>query len=109
MSPAHKAFVQRVIAEGIEPASSFPDGPYAGGTLNYRSKDMVEFQTPASTEGLGTASRLQKNGSPISGVAILFGQEPDLLQLWVRLSPETKDLTQFIIQQTEREAAHFRQ
>ncbi len=105
--PSHKAFVQRVIAEGIEPASSFPYGPYARDTLNYRSKEVVEFQTPAFTEGLGTASRLQMNGSPIKGVAILFGEEPNLLQLWVRLSPDTQDLTQFIIQQTEREARHF--
>jgi hypothetical protein len=103
--PTHKAFVRRVIAEGIEPASSFPYGPYPKDTLNYRSKNIVEFQTPAFAEGLGTSSRLQMNGSPIKGVAILFGDEPNLFQLCVRLSPETADLAQLIIQQTEREAA----
>ncbi len=105
--PTRKAFVQDVIAEGIEPANSFPFGPYAGDVLNYRSKDIVEFQTPADTEGLGTASRLQKNESPISGVAILFGEEPNLLQLCVRLSPESRDLARFIIRQAEREVADF--
>jgi hypothetical protein len=105
--PAHKAFVQAVIAEGIEPASSFPFGPYAGDTLKYPTKDIVEFLTPAHTDGLGTASWLRKNDSPISGAAILFGKEPNLLQLSVRLPQQASDLTQFIIQQTEREAPHF--
>jgi hypothetical protein len=105
--PAHKAFVERVIAEGIEPASSFPYGPYAEDTLKYRSENIVEFWTPPQTEGLGTASRLRKNANPISGVAILLGG-PDLLGLWLRLPSETSDLTPLIIQQTEREATRFR-
>jgi hypothetical protein len=105
--PAHKAFVERVIAEGIEPASSFPFGPYPADTLKYRSENIVEFATPPRAEGLGTASRLQRNGSPIIGVAILVGGEPNLLRLWVRLPLETNDLAQFIIQETEHEAARF--
>ena len=59
------------------------------------------------TEGLGTASRLQKNDSPICGVAILFGEEPRLLQLSVRLPSETSDLAQLIVEQTEPEAARL--
>lgn len=105
--PAHKAFVEGVIAEGIESASSFPYGPYPADTLKYRSKDVVEFVTPARTEGLGTASRLQKNDSSISGVAILIGEEPNLLKVCVRLPSGLSDLTQFIIQQAERDAAHY--
>ena len=105
--PAHKAFVRAVIAEGIVPASSFPSGPYAGDTLKYRTKNIVEFLTPAYTDGLGTASRLQKNDSPISGAAVLFGEEPNLVQLSVRLPRQASDLTQFIIQQSEREVAHI--
>jgi hypothetical protein len=105
--PAHKAFVEKVIAEGIEPASSFPFGPYPADTLKYRSENIVEFATPPRAEGLGTASRLQKNDGPITGVAILVGEEPNLLRLWVRLPLETNDLAQFIIQETEQEAARF--
>jgi hypothetical protein len=74
--PDCQEFVDNVIAEGIEPASSFPSGPYPADTLKYRGKNIVEFRTPANKDGLGTASRLQKNHSPISGVAILFGEEP---------------------------------
>lgn len=105
--PAHKAFVEGVIAEGIEPASSFPYGPYPADTLKYRGENIVEFQTPAQTEGFGTASRLQKNDSPIYGVAILFGEESNVIQLSVRLPSEASDLTQLIAEQTEREAARF--
>ncbi len=105
--PGHEAFVQSVIAEGIEPASSFPSRPYPTDTLKRRAKNVVEFLTPAHADGLGTASRLQKNDSPISGVVILFGEEPNLLQLSVRLREKDSNLTQFIIQWTEQEVAHF--
>ena len=104
--PAHRAFVEGVIEEGTEPASSFPFGPYPKDKLIYRSKEMVEYQTPANTDGLGTNSRLKKDANPISGVAILMGETPDLLLLSVRLSPNLADLTSTIVQQVERDAAH---
>jgi len=102
--PAHKSFVERVIAEGIEPAKSFPFGPYPEDKLTYRSKLMVEYETPANTEGLGTNSRLKKNAYPISGAAILIGDTPDLMFLAVHLSPDLADLASPIIQQLERDA-----
>ena len=105
--PARKEFVEGVIAEGIEPASSFPYGPYPVDSLKYRGENVVEFSTPAQAEGLGTDSRLQKNDTPISGAALLVGEEPDLLRVWVRLPSENSDLSQLIIQQTEREAARL--
>jgi hypothetical protein len=105
--PAHMNFVRKVIAEGLEPADAFPSGPYPTDRMVYRSKEMVEYQTPANTEGLGTDSLLQKNDSPISGVAILFGEDPDLLELSVRLPPQFGDLTRVIIQQIEREAVRL--
>jgi len=63
----------------------------------------VEFLTPANTEGLGTQSRLLKNGDPINGVAILFGEDSNLLQLSVRLPTDLRYLAPIIISQTERE------
>jgi hypothetical protein len=99
--PAQKSFVERVIAEGIEPASSFPVGPYPEDKLTYRSKRLVEYETPASAEGLGTNSRLKKNAYPIRGVAILIGDTPDLMLLAVRLPPDLTDLASPIIQQLE--------
>jgi hypothetical protein len=106
--PEHKTFVQDVIAEGIEPAASFPFGPYPKDKLTYRSKRVVEFETPAYSAGLGTDSRLQRNSSPIAGVAILFGQEPNLLQVSTRISEEGRDLVRLIVAQAEREAAASR-
>lgn len=102
--PAHKAFVRKVIAEGIEPASNFPFGAYPNDKLTSKSKDRVEYQTPAQMDGLGTRTRLLKNAEPISGVEILVGGTPDLLSLAVRLPPDLSDLAPTIIQQVELEA-----
>jgi hypothetical protein len=104
--PAQRPFVEGVIAEGIEPASSFPFGPYPDDKVTYRSKQIVEYETPANRDGLGTDSRLKKNAYPISGVAILTGEPPALLLLAVRLSPDLTDLASPIVQQLERDAQH---
>lgn len=104
--PARRAFARTVIDDGTEPASSFPFRPYPNDKLTYRSREIVEFQTPANTEGLGTNSSLQSNADPICGVAILMGKVPDLLQLSVRLPIAQAGLTPFIIGQVERDTAH---
>ena len=103
--PDFKAFAQQVIAEGIEPASSFPSGPYPQDKLRYVDRKTVEFETPANTKGLGTDSRLQIDASPIQGVAVLFGSEMDLVQLSVRLSEKDRDLVRPIIGRIEGEVA----
>jgi hypothetical protein len=100
--PTYKAFVTAVIESG--PASSFTFGPYPKDALTYKSKTVVEYKTPAQTDGLGTHSSLTKNGSPIYGVAILVGQTPDLLLLSVRLPPDLTKLTPAVIHQVERDA-----
>jgi hypothetical protein len=103
--PARKAYVESVIRGGEEPASEFPFGPYPKDKLTYRSNAMVEYQTPANSDGLGTDySQLKKNGDPISGVAILVGREPNLVVTSIRLPSELTALTPAIIQQAERDA-----
>ena len=101
--PAHKAFVQRVIDEGLEPASDFPFGPYPKDKLTYHGDSIVEYQTPPHAEGLGTTGSLRANDYPISGVEILQGGEPDLIGLAVRLPPALGGLAPLIIQQIERD------
>jgi hypothetical protein len=103
---ARRQFVEDVIEEGIELASSFPLGPYPGDKLVYRNDQTVEYETPANTDGLGTNSRLKKSAYPISGVAILTGETPDLMFLAVRLPPDLTDLTSPVIQQPERDVEH---
>lgn len=103
--PSHRGFARDVIGEGIEPASAFPSGPYLKDKLTYKSREIVEYETPPGGMGLGTQSWLLKNADPISGVAILVGQTPDLVHLSARLSPRMVDLAAVIVQQVERDAA----
>ena len=89
--PGYRAFASRVW-EGID--LPFPPGPYPNDILTHRSKTVVEYNTPAQTEGLGTHfSWLKKNDTPVTGAAILLGDPPDLLLLSVRLPPEVARLT----------------
>jgi len=99
--PAHMNFAQNVIAEGIEPKSDFPVGPFPGDKLNYLSQEVVEYQTPPNVAGLGTQSRLLKGADPIAGVAILAGPDTDLVQLSARLPPALAGLEQTIAHQVE--------
>jgi hypothetical protein len=103
--PAYKQFAQNVIAEGLEPASDFPFGPYATDKLTNRGINIVEFETPANAQGLGTDSRLQPNASPIVGVAIITGSDTDLIQLSARVSDKDRDLIPLIVKQVESDAA----
>jgi len=100
--PAHKAFVRRVIAEGIEPATDFPFGPYPKDKLTYKGQNIVEYETPAQTEGLGTRSYVKRNADPIRGLEIFLDGEPSLMSLAVRLPPNMIELTSTIIQEAER-------
>jgi hypothetical protein len=102
--PAYKQFAQNVIAEGIEAASDFPFGPYPNDKLTDRGTNIVEFETPANTAGLGTDSRLLPNGSPIDGVAIISGVDTDLTQLSARVSAKDRDLIPLIVKQVESDA-----
>lgn len=100
--PERKAFVDNVIRERLQPASSFPFGPYPKDKLTQKNKRMIEYETPAHAEGLGTHTRLLKGDRPISGVVILTGEAPDLLDLAVRLPPEQAELVPVIVQEVER-------
>ena len=105
--PSHKAFVRRVIAEGFAQTSDFPSGPYPKDNLVYKTKDLVEYLTPAQTDGLGTQSRLQKNDDRIRGVAILGGPDTDLIFLATRLPSDVSDLASLIIKQVESDATQL--
>jgi hypothetical protein len=103
--PAYKQFAQNVIAEGVEPASNFPSGQYPSDKLTDRGKNIVEFETPANTQGLGTDSRLLPNASPIDGVAIVSGADTDLIQLSARVSVKDRNLIPLIVTQVESNSA----
>ncbi len=97
--PEKKWFVQLVIDEGIMSRSDFEFAPYPRDRLKRRTSADVEFETPANEDGMGTNSLLTRDGLPIEGVAILAeGEEPDLLQLVVRLPDELRRLAPVIIE-----------
>jgi len=103
--PDHKAFAEGVTQ--MFPYMKFAVGPYPGDRLTYKSKTIVEYTTPARTDGLGTYARLEKNDRPIDGVAILIDQaEPDLLLLAVRLPQDLKEAVSTIVHQVERDTEH---
>ena len=103
--PAHRDYVQSVIAEGIEPKSTFPFGPDPDDKLTYLSNDLVEYQTPPHSDGLGTRSFLLKSADPIGGVAILTGPETSLTLLSVRLPPSLQSLEPIITHQVEADGS----
>jgi cell division inhibitor SulA len=90
------------MEEGLE--GPFKFGPYPKDVLSYKNNRVVEYITPAQTDGLGTHSWLKKSGSPIEGVAMLVGETPDLVLLSVRLPPELNGLTAVIVHEVEHDA-----
>jgi hypothetical protein len=103
--PAYRAFATELMRELENPSDSFTFGPYPNDNLLYKSRALVEYRTPAQTEGLGTYSWLTKSSIPIEGAAMLVGDEPELALLSVRLPTPLNGLTATIIRQFEREAA----
>jgi hypothetical protein len=104
--PSHQSFVQGVIGEGIEPASSFPQGPVATDRVTTKSGVAVEYETPGGDPGLGTSiTALSPSPDPIDGAAVLTGATPDLAFLAARLTADTRDLTPLIVQQFEADSA----
>jgi hypothetical protein len=101
--PDKVGFVQAVIDERIVPASRFPLGPYPHDRVERRSPLEVEFETPANADGMGTRSFLVKGRLPVQGVAILAeGDEPDLLQLFVRLPDDMRALGPILVDEVRR-------
>jgi hypothetical protein len=105
--PAYRAFATSVM-EGID--LPLPAGRYPKDTLMYRGKTIVEYNTPAQTEGLGNFhSWLGKNDLPIKGAAIIIGDPPnvgdgpDVVLLSVRVPPGLAGLIPVIVAQVERD------
>ncbi len=103
--PAFKSFATDVMKGFDLPDNSYTFAPYPADKLVYKSNALVEYRTPAQTDGLGTRSGLSKNSVPIEGAAMLVGDEHDLVLLSVRLPVNLRGLTSTIIGQFERDLA----
>jgi len=113
--PAYRA-IAKPILEGLD--IRIPSGPFPKDRLTYKSSKIVEYVTPAQTEGLGTSQTwLKKSDLPIAGVAILISDPretrtnsdaltvdiPDMLLLSMRFPPDLARLTPMIVDYLERE------
>jgi hypothetical protein len=97
--PAWRWFADQVFKSFDQ---TTPSGPYPRDQLTYKRTTMVEYETPALTDGLGTDRLVTKGGAPINGVAILVGQSPDAVLLSVRLPAALSKHTPEIVRQVER-------
>jgi hypothetical protein len=103
--PAYKSFTLDVMKEFDQPNDLFTFGPFPSDRLIYKRDALVEYRTPAESEGLGTYSWLKKGAIPIEGAAILVGDEHDLALLSIRLPINLSGLTTLIIGQFELDAS----
>lgn len=99
--PAHRSFLKGFLSDGLE----LPVGPYPGDKLRYKGRDIVEYVTPARSEGLGTQRNLRSSANPIAGVAIVTPPRMDLDLLSVRFPPDLAALAPAIIAQVESDVA----
>ncbi len=107
--PAHRDYARKIIKEGLGPASDYPFGPFPSDHLTYKSKELVEFTTPARRHGLGTMSWLLPSDQPIIGFALLSigpNVDTELLQLSFRLPPSLSPLGATLIQQGEADGSN---
>jgi hypothetical protein len=94
--PSRKEYVEGVMAEGLEPRSSFHFGPFPTDTIRRYGDDVVEFETPANKVGMGTRSWLVSNGDPIRGLAMMTSAN-DLVLLVVRVPKGQRGLATTIV------------
>jgi hypothetical protein len=98
--PIAKKFVKSVTVKSPEIRGGIHYGSSPGDTINRSSDTDVEFETAANSDGLGTAERLEKDGQPIVGAAMLSG-DMDLFKIDIRLPSQDKNLVPAVMQAFE--------
>ena len=89
-------FVERVIAEDIEPRDAFPYGPYPADILTYDGPNRVIFETPAGKEGIGSFGKIAT--APIYGVVELTtDDDPNMATIQLSLPADLQHLRPAIL------------
>lgn len=100
--PEYRALARATLTDFDLPV---PSGPYPKDKLIYKSERLVEYETPARVDGLGTQGCcLEKSDVPVSGFEMLIGDNPALVSMAVRLPGNSRGLTSTIVRQAERDA-----
>jgi len=104
--PDRRAFLQKVIAEKIEPASAFPLVPFKDDQFVSRAGGIVEIVNPPRRQGVGTLGRLVASDLPIHATVAVTGDERKDEELggWVfavRLPKDQDDLAPAILRWAE--------
>ena len=94
--PARRAFVRSVIGEDIEPASSFPTGPFPTDAVTRRGPALADYTTPPGKQGVGTMTRLAPAAEPIDGMAAMTAGN-DAILLAARLPAALRGLAPAIV------------
>ena len=94
--PARRAFVRSVVEEDVEPAKSFPTGPFPTDEITRRGPDVVDYRTPPGKAGMGAMTRLVPGAEPIDGMAAMTDGN-DAILLAVRLPAALHGLASAIV------------
>ena len=102
--PAHHAFAKKVMAEHLDSPADYHFAPFLTDKLIYKNPNLVEFTTPAHSDGIGTMSLLRPSDHPIRGLASLdVAGDMSLERLIVRLPPNLEELSRTLIDFEEDE------
>jgi hypothetical protein len=103
--PEQKSFIRGVIAEGLEPASSFRSGPFPGDRVLRMEPREADVETQPGRKGAGTAVMLDPGKGAIRTRLRLEAPRGDLelKAVSVRLPANMGDLTQAILDSLQRE------
>lgn len=101
--PAHRAYAVSVLAQYHQSIDSIQPGPPSTDTITRRGDELVEYETPANTDGFGLSERLKRSDDPIAGVAVLRRHESAVAFAAVRLPAALRGLAPAIIGQVEQD------
>jgi hypothetical protein len=107
--PSKRDFANQVADDGLM-EGPMPSGPYPADRIERPSANVVRFTTPAGTHGQGTDSLLAVTADPVLGAVLLVDSddEPNLIQVSVRLPVQDRALAERIVDQVQLDNADGR-
>ena len=102
--PDHRAFAEEVH-RAFEAEAPVPAGQWPADRIDRRGPGLVLFETPAGSHGEGTRGLFAPQGGAVTGaLALLVGEEPDLVVIRVRAPSLSRQQVEFLIAESLGEA-----